>query len=210
MYIPESFHEIQRDRIEALMRDYPFGLLVSCEDHRPVVNHLPLFYTSTPEPLGRVIGHMARANPQWRAWAKTDGPVLAVFQGPDAYISPSWYVTPNVPTWNYAVVQLMGEARVVTDEARLIEILDRLTDHMESGRTVPWKADWGDQGRREQIGGIVGFEIRVTDIRAKFKLGQNRSPVDQERVRERLLHSGRQRETELARLMRSAGSDGSG
>ncbi|EQD56310.1 Negative transcriptional regulator, partial [mine drainage metagenome] len=122
---------------------------------------------------------MARANPQWQDWIPPETPVLAIFQGPHAYISPSWYATPDVPTWNYAVVHMTGSLRLMTDESLLIAMLDQLTDRQESGRPVPWKPDWGGGRLRKQIAGIVGFEIRVTEIRAKFKLGQNRSPEDQ-------------------------------
>jgi transcriptional regulator len=202
MYIPESFHETERERIQALMRDHPFGVLVSGHLDQPVVSHLPLWYEPSPEPWGRVLGHMARANPQWQDWSSTETPVLALFQGPHAYISPNWYVIPNVPTWNYAVVHVTGCVRLVTETQALIDLLDRLTERQEAKQETPWKPDWQDAHLNRMLAEIVGFEIRITAIRAQFKLGQNRPLEDQKRVREHLLGSGRHDEALLARLMR--------
>ncbi|MHB1543400.1 MAG: FMN-binding negative transcriptional regulator [Gammaproteobacteria bacterium] len=210
MYVPEHFQETHRERMQTLMRDHPFGLLVSGIGDPPFVSHLPLFYEPFPEPWGRVLGHMARANPQWQSWTRSENPVLAIFQGPDAYISPSWYATPDVPTWNYAVVHVSGSVRLITEEDLLVAMLDQLTDRLESSRPVAWKPDWEDARLRKLIAGIVGFEIRITEIRAQFKLGQNRSLEDQRRVREQLLRSGRSDAAELARLMPIPDPAGSG
>lgn len=192
------------------MRDYPFGILVSGTGDQPFVSHLPFVYEPSPEPWGRVLGHLGRANPHWQSWTRPETPVLVIFQGPHAYISPSWYATTDAPTWNYAVVHVSGSLRLMTEEDQLIAMLDRLTDQSESRRPASWKPDWEDARLSNQLAGVVGFEIRITEIRAKFKLGQNRSLEDQRRVREQLLRSGRSEEAELARLMPIPDADGSG
>jgi len=110
MYIPEPFKAANSERLAALIRDNSFGMLVTAPDGIPFVSHLPFLLDSSSGKYGKLLGHMARANPQWRHFASCDE-VLAVFQGPHAYISPSWYLSPNVPTWNYAVAHVRGKDR---------------------------------------------------------------------------------------------------
>jgi len=181
MYLPEHFAETDLQRISALVQGYPFGMLVTAPEGIPFVSHLPFIYEPEAEPKGRLIGHMARANPQWRHLS-AGGDLLTVFQGPHAYISPTWYASPGVPTWNYAVVHLRGRARLVEGEHELEALVERLTQVHEAGRDTPWSPALTGERRSRLLGAIVGFEIQVTEIQAKFKLSQNRPNEDQQRV----------------------------
>ena len=123
MYIPDHFNENHPERVAALIEGNPFGTLVTASDGRPCVSHLPFLYERHSGPHGKLSCHLARANPQWRQLAQGQT-VLAVFQGPHAYVSPAWYAAPGVPTWNYAVAHLYGVVRVIEDAAGLAAIVE--------------------------------------------------------------------------------------
>lgn len=200
MYIPKSFHEQDESALLALIDEHGFATLVTAENNIPFATHLPLLAERDPE--GRLLlqGHVARANPQWRAFAQ-QGEVLAIFTGPHAYISPSVYKGPGVPTWNYAVVHAYGTPRIVEEPAKVLRSLRRLTDKYEAGRDNPWTMDDAEAVVNQLLSGIVAFEISVTRLEGKFKLSQNRDPQDYEAVM-RFLELGRPRGGEgLVELM---------
>ena len=175
MYLPDHFKEAHQDKLTAFIRQHGFGLLVSTHEHRPFASHLPFLHDAGKGGQGRLLGHMARANPQWQSLA--DGQeALIVFQGPHAYISPSWYDAPGVPTWNYAVVHVRGTAQLIEDGPGLWSLVQRMTEHYEAALAQPWRPTLSETERERLLGMIVGFEIAITDIRGKFKLSQNRSP----------------------------------
>lgn len=188
MYIPDAFKETDTERILALVEAHPFGMLITAPDGEPFVSHLP-FLLQRGDGKPRLLGHMASANPQWRHFA-SGREVLAVFQGPHAYVSPNWYGSPGVPTWNYAVVHLRGKARLVEDEAGLDSLLAAMTRNHEAALPEPWQADMTAERKTRLFGMIVGFEIEVDDIQGKFKLSQNRPEADRERVAEELARAG--------------------
>lgn len=200
MYTPAHFKETDLERIAALIESYPFGALVTAPDGLPVVSHLPFLFDNTIGAHGKLLGHMARANPQWQHLA-AGGKALAVFQGPHAYVSPSWYSSPGVPTWNYAVVHLYGKLRLIEDGAELAALLERLTNTYESNKKNPWEPKLSGESSSRLLGMIVGFEIEVTDVQGKFKLSQNRPAEDQQRVIEELSKSPDQLEIAVAKLM---------
>lgn len=200
MYIPEHFREENAQRIAALVQDNAFGMLVSAPQGQPFVSHLPFLFEPAAGAQGRLLGHMARANPHWQHLA-TGEEVLVVVQGPQAYVSPSWYTSPGVPTWNYAVVHLRGKPRLMDSEAELEALLERQTHVYEQHMPYPWKPDLSGERRVKLLGMIVGFEIGVTDIRAKFKLSQNRPEIDRLRVIDELINSTNQVEAAVAKLM---------
>ena len=200
MYTPDHFKETNPEHIAALIEGYPFGILVTAPDGLPFVSHLPFLFESTAGAHGKLLGHMARANPQWQHLA-TGGKALAVFQGPHAYVSPSWYSSPGVPTWNYAVVHLYGKPRLIEDEAELAALLERLTNTYESHRQNPWEPKLSGERSAKLLGMIVGFEIEITEVQGKFKLSQNRPAEDQQRVIEELSKSSAQLEVAVAKLM---------
>lgn len=200
MYIPQHFKETNSERVSALIEGNSFGMLVTALDGVPFVSHLPFIFEHAAGSNGKLLCHMARANPQWQHFSSCSE-VLAVFQGPHAYVSPSWYSSPGVPTWNYAVVHLRGKPRLIENEYELESLVERLTNVYESHMPRPWKPKLKDERRTKLLNMIVGFEIEVTDIQAKFKLSQNRPPQDQQNVVEKLGQSSDQTEAAVATLM---------
>ena len=203
MYIPEHFKETNSDRNAALIEGNSFGMLVTTLDGVPFVSHLPFIFDRAAGPKGKLLCHMARANPQSQHFSSC-GDVLAVFQGPNAYVSPSWYSSPGVPTWNYAVVHLRGKPRLIEGESELEALIERQTHIYESHMPSPWKPDLAGERRAKLLNMIVGLEIEVTDIQGKFKLSQNRSLEDQQRIIEELNQSNNQNESAIAKLMSGA------
>lgn len=148
MYLPEHFQPAHPDDAASLVTSHPFGMLVTVPGGIPFINHLPFLYDSTAGTHGRLYGHMARANLQWQHLLGGE-PVLVVFQGPHAYVSPTWYNSPGVPTWNYAVVHLRGTPRLIEGEAELEDLIRRQTRIYESLQPVPWEpALTGDRRAR--------------------------------------------------------------
>lgn len=184
MYLPDRFRETDTERILALVEGHPFGMLITAPDGEPYVNHLPFLLYRDGSGI-RLLGHMARDNPQWQHFS-SEREVLAVFQGPHAYVSPNWYGSPGVPTWNYAVAHLRGVPRLVEDESELEDLLRAMTRLHEADQPSPWQADLEPERRARLFGMIIGFEIEVTDIQAKFKLSQNRPAEDRRRVADAL------------------------
>lgn len=200
MYIPTHFNETDQARILALIANYPLGMLVTVPDGVPFVSHLPFLFEDSANSQGKLLGHMAKANPQWQH-VSANSEVLVVFQGPHAYVSPSWYTSPGVPTWNYAVVHLRGKLRLIEDPLALETLMERLTETHESQQLNPWKPKLTDERRLKLLDMIVGFEIDITDIQGKFKLSQNRPLEDRKRVVEELSQSNNQMEASVAKLM---------
>ncbi|OIQ93970.1 protease synthase and sporulation protein PAI 2 [mine drainage metagenome] len=202
MYIPEHFRETDSERISSLIAAYPFGALVTAEGGPPMVSHLPFLFEPDSGHEGKLLCHLARANPQCRqliemqAQGKT---VLAVFQGPHAYVSPSWYAGPGVPTWNYAAVHVYGRVRLIEAETELKALLEKLTRAHEANIAEPWTGMLPEQAPMLRM--ILGLEIEVTEIQGKFKLSQNRSAEDQRRVIRALEDSASPLETGVSALM---------
>ena len=200
MYVPDYFKESDPERLAVLINGNSFGMLVTAPEGVPFVTHLPFLFERSGHSQGRLLGHMARANPQWQHFS-SGSEVVAIFQGPHAYISPSWYASPGVPTWNYAVAHLRGIARLIENESALATLVERLTQVHESHMSSPWQPDFSSERHAKMLNVIVGFEIEITDIQGKFKLSQNRSLEDRQRVIKELNQSGNQTETAVAALM---------
>ena len=200
MYVPEHFREQDRARLAALIRDYAFGMLVTIDDGVPFANHLPFIYDPDRGGQGTLTAHMARANPQWRHLA-ADPRALAVFQGPHTYVSPTWYASAGVPTWNYAVAHVYGRATIIEDRERLGAIVTRLSAIYEAGAAQPWQPDLTEARTSRMLDFIVGFEIEISSIEGKFKMSQNRSAEDRQRVIGRLGESPREIDRAVAEVM---------
>lgn len=202
IYSPAAFREPDRDALHALIEMHGFATLISPDADDPLITHLPLLLDrGRGGAAGMLLGHVARANPHWhRLQERPDA--LAVFHGPHAYVSPSWYgVHPSVPTWNYAVVHARGRARLIEDAAALEALVRKLVETFENGRPAPWRMRLPADYQQGMLRGIVGFEIEITQLTGKFKLSQNRTPDDRQRVAA-ALQSGRADEQEVAALMR--------
>ncbi len=180
MYCPDEFTETRPDALAGLIRDYPLGLLVTAAVQGPTANPVPFQLTADGTGLR---AHLARANPQLND-LREGGPVLVVFQGEQAYITPSNYATKAqtgkvVPTWNYLMVQARGRASLTNDADWLRAQIEALTAQMEAGRSVPWGIDDAPERYIDaMMRGIVGVEIAIDDMRGKWKASQNKSQAD--------------------------------
>jgi len=182
LYIPAHFARDDRAPIARLMHDHPFATLITQTAPEPLISHLPLLLVAGCEPHGTLIGHFARANAHWQAAPGAQS--IAIFLGPHAYVSPSWYNEPArmVPTWNYAAVHAHGTLEIVDDAAVTRGTLDLLIHRFEASRPAPWQFERPEAERAALVGGIVAFRLRIKHIEAKFKLSQNRSLEDRLRV----------------------------
>lgn len=183
MYLPSQFEETRAERLHALVRAHPLGLLITHADAGLCADPLP--FVLDPDPAGGpgvLRAHVARANPLWQGADGTD--VLVVFQGPDAYVSPGWYRSKAehgkvVPTWNYVVVQARGRLQAIDDAVWLHRFVTRLTERHEAAMPRPWAVGDAPAAFVDQLlGAIVGIEIRLTALTGKWKVSQNRSTAD--------------------------------
>lgn len=187
MYVPSHFAQTDPAVIAQFLRENSFAQLVSARDGVPEVSHVPLLFDEqsgseelAPNHPGILWGHLARANDHWRRLA---GPVLAVFSGPHAYISPAWYRAEQVvPTWNYATVHIRGELSLIDSLDDSLEVLRRQVEFYETPRPDPWRFDTTVDWSRRLAAGIVAFRIEITSIEAKWKLSQNQPAERCERV----------------------------
>ncbi|WP_435007746.1 FMN-binding negative transcriptional regulator [Tundrisphaera lichenicola] len=171
MYVPSAFAERDTARLHDFIRRESFAILTSNDGRSLTASHLPLILEAEVGELGQLFGHMARANPQWR---RVEGEVMAVFSGPHAYISPTWYEEGGtVPTWNYVAVHAYGRFRVVEDRADLLEILRKSVGVYENSRPEPWSFDESAPHVEGLLKAIVGFRIELTRLEGKWKLSQN-------------------------------------
>ena len=187
MYVPQHFEETRPEVLHRLIREHGLAALVTLGSDGLNANHIPLELDPAPPPFGILRGHVARGNPVWRDYSR-DVEALAVFQGPQAYISPSWYQTKRetgkvVPTYNYIVVHAYGPMRIIEDRTWLRGLVERLTNRYEAGRAEPWKVTDAPADFVEQmLGAIVGIEIPLTRLVGKWKASQNRPSPDRDGV----------------------------
>ena len=182
MYIPKAFREEDMKKLHKLMQEYSFAALVTQQDGVPVATHLPFLLDSGRGLYGTLMAHMARANAQWKTF-NGEQEALVIFQGPHAYISPSWYeVELSVPTWDYAAVHAYGIPEIIEDNAILYDLLKALVQTHEARFEKPWDFQLPDDYLQKMMRGIVGFEIQITRLEGKFKMSQNRTAGEQQQV----------------------------
>jgi transcriptional regulator len=201
MYVPAAFRESDPATLYAFVERHSFALLCSTgADSTPFASHLPLLLDRHVAPGGVLVGHMARANPHWQY---ADGrPVLAVFAGPHAYVSPSWYQAEHVvPTWNYVAVHVTGTFRAVHERDALLQIVRDTVAVYEGPRPQPWWLGEPDDYLERMLRAIVGFRIEVSGMEGKWKLSQNRPAEQRERVRRALREQGGDDAEAIADLM---------
>lgn len=189
-----------------LVHDHPFATLITTTAGEPAITHLPLVHVADCEPHGTLFGHFARANPHSVMAGSAES--VAVFHGPHAYVSPTWYGNPaaSVPTWNYIVAHAHGAIELATDPAQTRAILDTMIHRFESLRDDPWQLGLDARGLDAMVGAIVGFRLRIKRLEAKFKLSQNRSGDDQRRVAAALAGTADADAQATARWMRTYGA----
>ena len=199
MYIPEHFRNEDRATALAFMRANPFAILVSQPDDGPFATHVPVVIRESGDQL-TIRGHVAKANPHWR-YLQNDPTCLMIFHGPHAYISPSNYDTREaVPTWNYGAVHIYGNATTYAEPEQLLSMLHDLIPTFDAAYEQQW-ASLSEAYRQRMLGHIVGFEIAVTKLEAKFKLSQNRTRNEQQHVIDSLAGAPDTAVSGTARLM---------
>ncbi|MED4784699.1 FMN-binding negative transcriptional regulator [Brevibacillus choshinensis] len=204
VYIPKQYR-MDPDEAVQMMKSYPFALLVTVDEHRPLATHIPL---EIREDEGKIFatGHIAYGNMQKKT-LDNNSDVLLIFQGPHAYISSSWYEREEVPTWDYLAVYAYGTARVLTlDELKsaLDSMLKHYESHRENGRL--WDT-FNPELLEREMKGIVGFEIEITSIQASAKMSQNRNNTDYKSIVAELEKSNEQGEIQVAQWMREQRKD---
>jgi transcriptional regulator len=202
VYLPPHFTESRPEVLIDHIERHDFGLLVSQGDAGPTASHVPFLVKRRD---GRLVlqAHLARPNPQL-ADLDRGGEALAIFQGPHAYVSPSWYLAgPAVPTWNYAAVHASGPVRTIADAAWLRDMVRRLSERHEAREAVPWRMDdLPEPYVASMLNGIVGVEIEVSRLEGKFKLSQNRPAGDRPRIAVALQRRADEASRDVAALMR--------
>lgn len=213
MYLPGHFEETRLDELHRFVDEHPFGALVVHGPNGLDANHLPFLLEPAAGAYGRLLAHVARANPLWRE-AKDGDEALVIFRAEDAYVSPNWYPSKHeahrqVPTWNYRVVHVHGRLAIRDDERFVRGVVARLTRVHEArtGSATPWRmgdapADYLDR----MLGAIVGIEVEITAIVGKWKLGQNKDERDRLGAAEALRGHGHEA---IAAAMRGARAGGS-
>lgn len=177
MFIPKPFKVTDNDEIYSFIEENSFGQIISYSEGGLSSSHIPFLLS---EDKTNIFGHLAKQNPQAVDLDGSD--VLITLEGPHDYISPSWYSSPGVPTWNYQAVHIYGRARTFSNTDKLKSIVDTLTKKYESGFEEPWLPNY----QAAMLGGIVGVDVEVRDIQCKYKLSQNRSLQDQSQVIDKL------------------------
>ncbi|MFS2156198.1 FMN-binding negative transcriptional regulator [Pseudomonas sp. Pseusp122] len=206
MYTPSAFKDEELASLHGLIEQTRLAIVVTHDENGIQASHLPLLFNPDQGPFGTLYGHLAKANPQWRA-LQTRAEAMVIFAGADAYVSPAFYPGKAehgkvVPTWNYQAVHAYGRADVFTDADRLLQVVSDLTDKHEGSRAQPWAvADAPAEYIDKMLGAIVGFALPISSLEGKRKLSQNRSTEDMAGVREGLLASADVRDLELAKLM---------
>jgi transcriptional regulator len=202
MYIPSAFELSDPIKIKEVISANSFAILISKDEGGSLfASHLPFLFKPEWGAGGKLISHMARANRHWQLFNEKEE-ALIIFNGPHAYISPSWYVSEvAVPTWNYVTVHVYGRPKLMETDAELNTVLDETVKTHEAGLTNPWIPNLPDELKAKLNQAIVGFEIEITRIEGKFKLGQNRSKEDQEKMIRTLRNSGGAESLRLASLM---------
>lgn len=206
MYIPPHFAESRPEELHRIIRTHPLGMLVHQADGALDADHIPFELDTAVGPHGTLMAHVARNNPLWQRYPQGT-PVMVVFRGAEAYISPNWYPSKHethrlVPTWNYAVVHAHGTLTVHDDERYVRRLVAKLTKHHEATEPKPWKmGDSAPDYIDSMLRNIVGIEVAVSSLVGKVKLSQNREARDRLGAADTLDARGN---AELAQAMRGA------
>jgi transcriptional regulator len=209
MYLPEHFRQDDPGKLRELMAAFPLAALISGGANGLTANHIPLLFDPDPAPHGILRGHMARGNPQWKSLGGQEA--MAIFQGPQAYVSPNWYPTKRehgkvVPTWNYTAVHVWGTVEVHPEREWLAAFLDRLTAAHEAGQPIPWKPSDAPASYVEGLlGAIVGIELKILRMEGKWKMSQNQPEVNRQGALQGLEALGTENAREVARLIGESG-----
>ena len=206
MYLPPHFAELRPDELHRIIHAHPLGMLVTHGAQGLDAEHVPFLFEPAAEGHGVLKAHVARANTLWQR-CPTGTPVMVVFRGAEAYVSPNWYPSKHethrlVPTWNYQVVHVHGTLVIYDDEAFVRGVVARLTRQHEASEPRPWKmGDSAPEFIDGMLRNIVGIEVRITSLVGKSKLSQNREDRDRLNAAEVLMGKG---EAELGHAMKES------
>ena len=207
MYVPSHFVVTDRAQLIAWMGQFGFALLVSTgADGAPLATHLPLLHVDDGSAHGKLVGHVARANPHWKLFdGQAQAHSMAMFWGPHAYVSPNWYANKlNVPTWNYITIHAYGAPRIVEGQAEVLALLGDLVATYEAGSADPWSMEKLPPGYAANTSrGIVAFEMPIARLQGKAKLSQNKTAADRAGVIAALEARGGDDNTATAGAMRA-------
>jgi transcriptional regulator len=204
MYVPEPFKEERIEVLHDAIRSAGLATLVSTTPDGLIASHIPLLLDPDPAPYGMLLGHLARPNPQARG---TIDEALAIFLGPDSYVTPSWYATKRetgkvVPTWNYVAIHAYGPVEFIDNPDHARNHITELFRRFEQDRPVPWApSDAPEEFIKTLLRGIIGFRLAIHRLEGKWKMGQNRPLEDRLGVADGLEEEGK---TEIAALVRPA------
>ena len=210
MYLPRDFKEERVPVLHEAIRQARLGTLVTLGADGIEASHVPMLVDPEPQPFGTLRGHVARANPQWRR-VTAGAQALAIFLGPDAYITPSWYETKRqsgkvVPTWNYVAIHAYGTLQFYDDPDRLLALVTKLTETHEAVRAQPWAVS---DAPKDYVAGmlkaIVGFDLPIARLEGKWKMSQNRPAQDRAGVIEGLAREGGATEAAVGAMVAAAG-----
>lgn len=210
MYIPPRYRVTDDATIDAFLRENGFATLVTSGPAGLMATHIPVELGYAPDATRLLQGHVSRGNPQWRE-LEAGADAMVVFLGPHTYVSPTWYSEPNVPTWNYQAAHAYGPVRMVLSRDELLPQLRALAEHYEPPSLQGPRFDMAalpEKQREAELRGLVAFEMRVTRIEAAFKLSQNRSAFDHERITRELAARGDDASRAIARAMAGEGAPG--
>lgn len=208
LYNPPAFRESDTTALQAQMAASGLATLISVGPQGPIVSNLPLVFDAAAGAHGTLTGHLARGNPQWKE-SNLGVPALALFNGNDAYVSPSWYPSKQehgkvVPTWNYSLIAARGRLEIFEDAETLRENVEKITRRFEGRFEHPWEvADAPEDFIARQLKGIVGVRLVIESVEGKAKLSQNRTPADQKSVMEALGGSGNPADQAVAAAMKA-------
>jgi transcriptional regulator len=206
LYLPPEFKEDRSPVLHAAIAATGLATLISLGAKGLIASHIPIFLDPAPAPLGTLYGHVSRGNPHWRQTIQGHES-LAIFLGPDAYITPTWYATKRdtgkvVPTWNYVAIHAYGRPEFFSDTARLEDIVTRLTQLHEGKRATPWApSDAPADFLQDRLKAIIGFALPIARLEGKWKMSQNRPPQDRAGVIEGLRDEGGDAAQEVAAIV---------
>ncbi len=181
MYLPNNFRQTNIDEVKAFIQQNSFGMLISQVEGKPWATHIPLELETNADGHAVLVSHLSKGNKQWKDFEKNEE-VLAIFNGPHAYISSSWYDHENVPTWNYIAVHVYGKIRIISGD-ELLASLKRLVDKYEAHSAKPVTVEgMSPKFLESELRGVIGFEIMVTEIKAAYKLSQNRDAKNKSNI----------------------------
>jgi transcriptional regulator len=181
MYIPKKFEITDKNNIDSFIRANAFAQITSIVDGQLFSSHLPFLLSDDGKYLHC---HLAKKNPQWEGIEGQQ--VLITFSGPHDYISPSWYQSKGVPTWNYQAVHVYATPKIITETEKLMDIVNHLTRIYEESFQQPWQPEYN----QTMMKAIVGIELEIKEVQAQYKLSQNRSEIDQQQVIQQLDNRG--------------------